>query len=407
MLTSRRISLAVSVTLMMFVALCSTALAAPITVQLRVEGSTSTLYEGAVSTAPVEDPPGIETTEGGSHACDVKDNGSNGGFGTAAATPTTALNAAAFASGLAFDASWSSEFSDFDINRVGNDIANSEGNGEYWGYAVNYTNANVGGCQFQLAPGSEVLWAYNYFGLPHLLSLSGPAGASIGTPFTVHVSDGQTGESLAGATIGEELAGGVTAALPGAPTTDANGNATITLSHTGAVKLKATRTESVRSNGLSLCVHNGEDGTCGTTVPGTITPIASGTPPASKPPVSADVASVVGIQSGRVYARRRSPRVLRGNVVIPAAGTLRQVRISLERLSKGRCFHYDGRREKFVRAKCGVPSFFAVGASQSFSYLLPAALPPGRYVYDIETVNNAGQVTKPVAGVSHVVFRVR
>jgi len=87
--------------------------------------------------------------------------------------------------------------------------------------------------------------------------------------------------------------------------------------------------------------------------------------------------------------------------------SLRQVRISLVRKTGGRCFRFDGRRERFVRSRCNIVSFFSVGGSESFSYLLPAALPPGRYVYDIETVNSAGEVTKPVAGISHVVFRVR
>jgi hypothetical protein len=410
MLTSRRIALALSAALLVLVALCSTALAMPITVQLRVEGSTSTLYEGPLSSAAIENPPGLETAESnGSHACDVKDNGSNGGFGTAATTPTSTLDTAAAASGLAFDATWSTEFNDFDVTRVGGDISNSAGNGEYWGYAVNYTNANVGGCQFQLAPGSEVLWAYNYFGLTHLLSISGPAGASVGTPFTVHVSDGQTGESIAGAAIGEMVTGGATAAIPGSATTDANGNATLVLTHTGSVRLKATKADSVRSNGLLVCVHNGNDGTCGTSIPGGSAPstTAPSTVSNTSGAAAADVAKVAGIQGGRIYPHRRAPRVLSGTVKVPAGGTLRQVRISLLRRSGGRCFRFDGRREAFVRGKCGAVSFFSVGGSESFSYLLPAALPPGRYVYDIEAINSAGQATKLVAGVSHVVFRVR
>jgi hypothetical protein len=34
-------------------------------------------------------------------------------------------------------------------------------------------------------------------------------------------------------------------------------------------------------------------------------------------------------------------------------------------------------------------------------------LPAGRYLYEIEAVDIAGQVTKPAGGVSDVVFRVR
>src|SRR5207245_7312821 len=131
-------------------------------------------------------------------------NGSNEGFGAAAATPTAALYTAASANGLAFDASWSTApLNDFFVKQVGSDVNGGEPEFPSWGYAVNFTTAGVGGCQFQLAPGSEVLWAYNYFNLAHLLALSGPSAVSVGAPFTVHVSDGQTGEPISGAKLGE------------------------------------------------------------------------------------------------------------------------------------------------------------------------------------------------------------
>jgi hypothetical protein len=100
--------------------------------------------------------------------------------------------------------------------------------------------------------------------------------------------------------------------------------------------------------------------------------------------------------------------VLGGIVKVPAGGTLRQVRISLERRYHGRCWDFSGSRVRFVRVRtCGSASFFSVGGSESFSYLLPARLPKGRYVFDIEGVDSAGHVTKLVSGVSHVVFQVR
>src|SRR5207237_809692 len=150
----------------------------------------------------------------GAHACDVKDNGMNGGFGVAAATPTAALADAAAANGLAFDASWSTGFNDFFVTQVGSDIEGGPPEFPAWGYAVNYTTAGVGGCQFQLAPGSEVLWAYNYFNLAHLLELLAPTSANSGTAFSVHVADAQTGQPISGASIGE-VAGGVTTPIPG------------------------------------------------------------------------------------------------------------------------------------------------------------------------------------------------
>lgn len=409
---SVRISPALCAALLITLLASACAQATPITVNLRVEGSSATLFEGPITT----EAEAISTpSSAGSHLCDVKDNGSNGDFGVSSGTPTTALHAAAVAQGLNFDATWSSEYNDFLVTEVGPDANGGAPEYPSWGYAVNYTTAGVGGCQFQLAPGSEVLWAYNYFNLSHLLSLTGPAGANAGSPITVHVVDGQTGAAIVGAAIGEDIAG-VTTTVPGSSLTNAEGNATVTLAHTGTVKLKATQPESVRSNAIDVCVHNGNDGTCGTQVVPSACAVALGagecggpltihtvTPP---PPV-ADTAIAGGVKSGRVYSRRHAPRVLSGVVNVSGNGTLRNVQISLERRAGRRCFVFSGVRETFVRARCGVTRFFSVGSTESFSYLLPAALPAGHYVYDIEAIDDAGLPTKLVAGTSHVVFYVR
>jgi hypothetical protein len=376
--------------------------AAPIVVNLRVEGATKTLYEGPVSTEAISAPPGIETPSSkGSHPCDVKDNGENGGYGAPGATPTDALYDAALAQHLALDAKW--ELNDFKIEQIGEDIANSANNGEYWGYSVDYTTAEVGGCQVRLAPGSEVLWAYNFFGLPHLLSLSGPASVNVGTPFTVHVTDGQTGQPIEGAQIGQ-FAGGVTTTSGSSPTTDKNGNATVMIAQTGTESFKATQPESVRSNGLTICAHNGNDGNCGTTS------ISDGSPEFIHGPLPTPLPAVAhagSVRNGRHYPRRAAPRVLSGSVEVPAGDTLREVRLSLQRSNHGRCFALDGARAAFVHAKCHAQRFFKVAATSSFSYLLPARLPAGRYVYAVEAVNNTGLVTAPTPGVSRVVFYVK
>ena len=377
------------------------ALASPITVNLRVEGSSTTLFEGPVATEAIA-PPGF-TTESTpeAHPCDVSDNGANEGFVPKAASPTAALYEMAVARGLAFNAEWFSSLKDFEVSKVGPDANGGEAEGfPSWGYAVNDTTANVGGCQFQLAPGSEVLWAYNYFNLAHLLTLAGAASAEAGAPFTVHVTEGRTGEPMQGAAIGQ-VQGGVTTPL--GPVTDAAGNATVTLSQAGTYALKATRSDSVRSNALTVCVHSGNDGTCGTTIQPSVTP-QSYFPIA--PPVAA-VASILGIRNGHVYPRRLAPRLLRGVVHVPAGATLRQVRISLQRRHAGHCLTFSGTRGAFVRSRCGRVSFFSVGGSVSFSYLLPSRLPAGRYVYDIQAIEASGRPTGLVGGVSHVVFRVR
>jgi hypothetical protein len=424
MLTSRRISLALGAAFLVALLASTCAQAAPITVNLRVEGSTTTLYEGPIATEGET----FETSSSkGPHPCNYADNGAakekaseeDGNGGNDSGTPTTALRDAALASGLAFDAKWygsgtegNENPGDFFVTQVGSDIEMTEPPYDAWGYAVDYTTAPVGGCQIELAPGSEVLWAYNYFNLKHLLSLTGPASANEGSPITVHVVDGQTGAPIAGATIGEDIAGATTT-LPGSPTTNAEGNATVTLAHTGTVELKATQPESVRSNAIGVCVHNGNDGACGTTpilyacATVSAAPSSCVGPPVVFPPQAIDTAVIGGVKPGHMYSRRHAPRVLSGVVKVPAGGTLEQVRISLQRRDGKRCMVFSGSKEAFVRARCGARRFFSVGGSESFSYLLPSSLPPGRYVYDIEAINGSGNPTKLVPGVSHVVFYVK
>lgn len=395
--TSRRmLPVLAGFVLSLVLVLSASASAAPVTVNLRVEGSTKTLFEGPVGTEGIA---GITTESSPTpEPCDFKDDGSNKGEGPDAATPTAALYDAAIANGLAFNAEWEGKYNDFFVSQVGTDVNQSVEPYDSWGYAVNYTTANVGGCQFQLAPGSEVLWAYNYFNLKHLLSLSGPASVTVGVPFTVRVTDGQTGEPISGAAIGQ-VAGGVTTTIPSSPLTNANGDATLTLSREGAVKLKATQELSVRSNGLSVSVAALASGCTCDLVP---------TIPGPAPVLPLDVARGGGVNNGHRYTRGSAPRLLSGTVEVPYGGTLRQVRISLQRRFHNRCFDFSGSRESFVRTKkCGSAAFFSVGGSESFSYLLPARLPKGSYIYDIEAIDSAGQATKLVSGISHVVFQVK
>lgn len=406
LIASRRIRPALAGILIGLVAVlvpCATSLATPVTVKLRVEGSTKTLFEGEVATQGEA----FETLSSkGSHPCDYAENGNAEGFtngGTPSGTPTTALRDAALAGGLAFDAKWSTGLGDFFVTQVGSDANQEETPYDSWGFAVNDTTAPVGGCQITLAPGSEVLWAYNYFNLHHLLNLSGPAGVDVGTPFSVHVLDGQTGQPIAGAAIGE-VASGATTAIPGSPTTDANGIATISLSHAGTVRLKATQAESVRSNGLVVCVHNGNDGTCGTTAGGEA---LSQPPKVASPALLPEIARIGGVANGHVYNHRTAPRILMGSVEVPTGDTLREVRIRIERDARHHCFAFNGHRGTFTRARCHTARFFTVTETTSFSYLLPARLATGRYVYDIEAVNDAGHVTTLAGGVSHVVFYVK
>ncbi len=80
--------------------------------------------------------------------------------------------------------------------------------------------------------------------------------------------------------------------------------------------------------------------------------------------------------------------------------------LRLRRSYKGRCYAYNGASERFGSARCGHGSFFKVGARSSFSYLLPASLPAGRYVLDVRANDVAGNRTTLARGTSRVVFYV-
>jgi len=95
------------------------------------------------------------------------------------------------------------------------------------------------------------------------------------------------------------------------------------------------------------------------------------------------------------------------------AGTIRahsavsSVSLKLRRRYRGRCYAYDGIRERFLRSRCGQGSFFEASSDGVFSYLLPSALAPGRYVLDIRATDVAGNRTTLARGTSRLVFYVR
>jgi hypothetical protein len=204
---------------------CAPAWAAPVTVNLRVEGAKSTIFEGKVKT----DGHSIEQDKAGPQKCD----GTNGGANPAAGpTMTSALDDA-----LAWDGSWSASFSDFLVNRIGSDAQTSK---QFWGYALNFTDVQVGGCQQQVKAGDNVLFAFDAFGKKYL-KLTGPTSVPLGKSYKLKVVDGKTGKPVAGAKV---------AGLK----TNTKGIATGRASQTGRFALKATATKSLRSNALLLRV---------------------------------------------------------------------------------------------------------------------------------------------------------
>lgn len=287
-----------------------------------------------------------------------------------------------------------------------------EPSGIYWAFWLEGKYAEQGMCSQSIASGQHiVLFPQCYAVGPMCQSATAPnnfltavsAGvtANVGQQIQVTLGALNTETALPESSLpeGDLLTDGAQTFAPAA-----NGITNVSFSAPGLYTLQAHAPDSVASDPFTICVHNGNDGTCGTTVPGTT--IINGSPEIVHV-APANTATIGGVKNGHHYARGKGPRILRGLVQVPAGGTLRNVRISLQRRAGKRCFAFSGSAEKFVRAGCGATRFFSVGGSESFSYLLPAALPAGRYVYDIEALNDAGQTTKLVAGVSHVVFYVK
>ena len=205
---------------------CSPASAAPVPVDLRVEGLNETIFEGRVQT----DGHSIEQDGSGPHPCD----GTNGGVNpTPGPTMTSALDDA-----VAWDGRWTDSLSDFLINRIGPDRADSS---RFWGYALNWRASELGGCQQQVKTDDDVLFAYDFFSKTLLLRLSGPRRADAGDRVRVRVVDGATGNAVRGATVGGR-------------TTDARGYARVRARRPGVLSLKAEHPQGVRSNELSVRV---------------------------------------------------------------------------------------------------------------------------------------------------------
>ena len=277
----------------------------------------------------------------------------------------------------------------------------------FWSFWLDNRESTTGICQTELQDGDQLLFFPACFGsacppeaLP--LGIDAPARAGVGEPVTVTVrryGSGGQASPVANATVYGA----------GAPlTTDAGGHAVVSFPAVGEALLHAVAPESVRAEAW-VCVHNGADGNCGMSPPGAPAGGAGAkTSPVANASGAVTAARIVGIRLGTIYPRRHGPRVLRGVVRVAPGAALRDVSMRLQRRHGRRCFSFSGARERFMRDRsCRPAAFFSVGRSASFSYLLPARLPAGRYAFDIRALDATGHMSEPVAGVSHVVFRVR
>jgi hypothetical protein len=287
-----------------------------------------------------------------------------------------------------------------------------EPSGIYWAFWLENKYAEQGICSQSIASGQHiVVFPQCYATGPMCPTATAPGNfltaapatttANIGqqVPVTLSALNTETAAPESSLPEGDLLTDGAQTFAPAA-----NGVADISFSAPGLYTLQAHAPDSVASDPFTICVHNGDDGTCGT--PGT----AVGGPEIVLPPPPKPlptIARVAGVNNDRTYSRRHAPRVLTGSVELPPGGTLRELRISLQRTRHGRCYAFDGARAALVRSRCGTPRFFKVADTTSFSYLLPARLPAGRYVYEVQAVSDAGVLTAITQGVSRVVFHVK
>jgi len=338
--------------------------AEPVTVQLRIEGASQTLFEGPVTTDVRTFRFTDDATE---HRCDGTADENSGTSPVPVPTRGAAIAAASLGTPFGTSGDWFSSLGSPSFSVIaGESVAYDPGTNRFLGEYKNAQFASVGSCADPVASGDDVLFAYGD-GSEQLLKLTGPATAKPGETATVKVADASSGAAVAGAAVG----GGVT----GADGTSALGP----LSQRGNQDFKAAKSGAIRSNRLRVCVSDGHDGACGTTGPG-------GTAPAARDTVAP--AAVIALRSGSTFSRRRAPRLLRGSVAPDASG-VRVVKLRLTRRDGGRCSYFSGRSERWRETSCGRSFWFGIGAEADWSYLLPARLPRGSYVLDAKAVDGA------------------
>jgi hypothetical protein len=395
MLVSRRLSkvlLLASLVSLAFVSLAHAA--APASVSVRVEGVNQTLLPPTIVTTnstPVEKDGNSQHTCAGASAAGALEQATSGGWNGA----------------------WSESFHGYSVETIlGETLAFEPGAPKnfFWAYWLDSKAASTGVCEGELSTGESILFFPECFSeeepnpcpaSPNPLAMTAPASAERGASVSVTVISYANASGTPSPAVGATVTGGGVSA-----TTNASGQATLTLAQTGQVQLQATAADSVRTE-ATVCVHNGNDGTCGTTSPSGATTTAITTTKFVAPYKGpyAVVAHVTGLLEGHVYSRKNAPRVLRGAVT--GHTQIASVSVKLRRSYRGRCFAFNGTQVRFDRSRCGGGSFFKVGATPNFSYLLPAALAPGRYVLDIEGTDAAGNTTSLARGSSRIVFYVR
>ena len=393
---SRKLAVALAAT----ASLLTPALAAaePVTVNLRIEGATRTLFEGPVTTdvRTFRFTAGADTAE---HQCDAT-SAAGGSSATPVPTRGAVIATAAEQTPFSTKGSWFDGYGAAFSEVAGENVAYNPSTDTYLTEFENYVFAELGACGDDAQNGDEALFAVASFGSV-ALKLTTPATAKPGEGVTVTVVDGATGAPVAGAEVG------------GATTNDA-GQATLPgFADRGDHDLKATKSGAfVRSNRARVCVTDGADGFCGTTKPGETPPPA---PPCETSGAdgrcgTADrtgpLSTILGLIDKQVFSRTRAPRELKGTVSREFSG-IASVQLRLTHRYRNRCRYLSGPKDRFVRVRCGTSYSFEVGKGTEWSYLLPERLGPGRYVLDVIAIDRFGNRSPLARGSSRTTWTVR
>jgi hypothetical protein len=358
--------------------------AGPANVTVRVEGATQTrIPQTALTTLARQ----VNKDGQPGHTC----------------TGTSAFGALDQAAGGDIGATWNTQFSQYFLDSIKGETPDP--NSQFWAFWINYKSSDTGLCGAELRTGDQVLLFPDCFNPgcvnPTPLRLSGvPATAKPGETAKVKVDDmafDGTATPASGATV---TAGGQTL------TTGADGTATVAFSGSGPVAIQATKANKVRSATESTCVTTGADGACGTSVPPPPCATNGHDGLCNTADTTAPTVRLLKAYDGWYYSRRHAPRTLRGTVSADPSG-IKDVQVRLKRRQGKRCASYSSGKERFVKRSCKRnASYFSVGDRETWSYLLPARLRPGKYTLDARVIDNAGNVSALKRGRNRVVFHV-
>lgn len=390
--------------------------ALPGAVSVRVEGSTVTRVAATR----------VDTTSTPITVTDRPGTGTD----TAECSGTSALAAL----NTATAGSWSGDVQSFGPTvEVIDGESHTFDSGRYWTFWVNEKPAELGACQQELSAGDSVLFFVTCFpasdGCPDgALVSSVPATARPGQTVSLLVKQaGATYDDKGNSSVTNNVAAGAAVQIGAATTASAaDGTASVTLGDARGPQAVTIEKAGFARFTASVCVTDGADGQCGSVrpIPGITT---GGDEPGcvhagndgrcGTPDRVAPLVKLAGFVSGKHYRQSKAPRELRGVVAnfpngerVADASGLKDVRVRITRYFGGRCWSYNGTKERFTTMRsCDKDNgqFFSVGNKAEWTYLLPQALAPGKYRIEAHAIDGKGNVDRSRRKISHLVFSVR